>query len=209
MSFREESETTNAPRHDKFGEALEFLKRYLKNPVETMRRLPDWDWPMLLIFYSSLAGICGLAGGALSRHFTQMISGAIVFPITSTVGAFIATGFLYYTFAFFFHREVAIKTIFTIVILSLLPFLALSVISAWLMPLNVLGFFISGLLLVVGLAENTHVDRRRIFKLVAIIYLIYVVFWIFNTINSRTEKEKYKDRSSPEAIETLKKEMNN
>ncbi len=195
------------PPPDHVREALDFLKRYLKNPVSTMSALPNWEWPMLLGFYASLAGICGLSGGILSRHISHIISGAIIFPISATVGAFVATGVIYYTFTFFFHREIEIKKLFTIVILALLPFLALSILSNWLLPLNLLGFFISGILLVVGLSENTQVDRRRIFKLVGAIYLVYVAFWIFNSISMRTEKEKYKDLASPDAIETIKKEM--
>lgn len=197
------------PRPDYVQQGLQFLKRYLKNPVATMNALPDWEWPMLLGFYASVAGICGLIGGILGHHMRLIISGAIIFPISATVGAFVATGFIYYTFTFFFHREIEIKRLFTIVILSLMPFLAIQVFSAWLLPLNLIGFLVSSILLVVGLSENTQVDRRRIFKMVGALYLIYVAFWIYSSISQRSEKEKYKELASPEAIETIKKEMGN
>jgi hypothetical protein len=188
-------------------ETIEFTREYFRNPVESMRQLPEWEWSRLLFFYMTMAGACGLVSGIFSRHISQMISGALVFPISSTVGAFLATGFLHYTFVFFFHREVAIKTLFTIVALALLPFLALSIFSHWLPALNALGFLVSGLLLVVGLSEHTKIRRESIFKLIAAIYVVYVGFWIYNTIHSRHERNAYIEMTSPEAIETLKKEL--
>jgi Yip1 domain len=208
----EHADDSQPPRHNphrqRLTDSLHLLKRYLKNPVQTMRELPDWDWPTLLFFYMSVAGSCGILGALVSRHLLQIIPGAILLPISATLGAFVATGFFYYTYIFFFKREIAIKTLFTIVILAVLPILFLSIFSSWLLPLNLIGFLASGLLLIVGLTESTHIDRRKITKLIGAIYLVYVAFWMMNTIHSRTEKEEYKDPVQ-DAVQILDKEKGN
>lgn len=195
-----------SPHHQRLMDSLHLLQRYSKNPVQAMRTIPDWDWPTLLFFYMGFAAICGALGGLMSRHLLQIIPGIIIFPISSTLGAFVATGFFYYTYIFFFKREIQIRMLFTIVILAVLPILFLSIFSSWLLPLNLVGFFASGLLLVVGLSENTHVERRKIMRLVGGLYVIYVAFWIFSAIHNRTEREDYGKDPTSDAIQILDKE---
>jgi hypothetical protein len=210
MSYTEDKSTTppRSRHHQRAMDSLHLLQRYVKNPVQAMRELPDWDWSTLLFFFMSVAAICGFLGAIVSRHLLAIIPGIIVLPISSTLAAFCVTGFFYYTYAFFFHREIALKTLFTIVALASLPVLVTLIFSSWLIPLNLVGFLASGMLLVVGLTENTHVDRRKLMKLVGAIYLVYVVFWVVSTIRTHSEREEYKDPTS-NAVEILEKEKNN
>jgi hypothetical protein len=208
LSFTEDLKTGVSPYRQRLNEVLHFLLSYLKNPVHAMRTLPEWDWYTLLAFYTAAAASCGVLAGIISLRFTQVLAGLIVFPISATLGAIILSGFFYYTFSFFFHREVTLKKLFTIVALSLLPFFAVYTISSWLEPLKLIGFGVSSILLTVGLVEHSHVERKPIVRLIGGLYGLYLVFWIFSMISSRSETEHLKDLATPESMETLTKELN-
>ncbi|OFZ12780.1 MAG: hypothetical protein A2Z20_06980 [Bdellovibrionales bacterium RBG_16_40_8] len=188
-------------------DVINTLRNFLLNPLQNIAQLPDWDWPTLLAFYISMAMACGALAGIISLKITQFIAGLIFFPISAIVGSFILAGFFYYTFTFFFHREIAFKNIFTIVAFSLIPFFVVYTFSAIIPPIQLIGFAASGILLTVGLSAQTHIDRKKIIKLVGSIYLLYFIFWVFSMISWQSENKYLKDLATPESLEKLKSEF--
>lgn len=207
MSFADDLKSGVNPYRERFHEVIKYLIGFSKNPVRAIRTLPEWDWATLLLFVSASAAITGTLNGIVSFNFTQVISGIFLFPITSTISAFIFSGLIYYTFLFVFHRELSLKTIFTITALSMLPSLLVSVLSGFLPPINLLGFLASALLLSVGLSEHSHIDRKKIFKFIGALYLVYVAFWIANAITSHSERKRYKYEAMPESLNLLREEL--
>ena len=207
MSFTEDLKRGTSPYKDRFLEVFNFLIQYAKNPLEAMRQLPNWEWSTLLIFYTCVAAICGATSGLITLKISQIVSGLIIFPISATIGGFLLSGFFYYTYLFFFKKDLPLKLFFTIIALSMLPYFLIYTLSGIIAPIKLIGFAAAGLLLIVGLSENTHVDKKKVIRLVTAIYIIYLLFWIFNMISFRNETKKYKTLATPESFELLKEEF--
>jgi hypothetical protein len=208
MSFTEDFKTGVSPYRQKVDDVLHFLLQYLKNPVQSVSQLPDWDWPTLHIFLGSCAAVGGFLSGLVALKFTQMLGGLIIFPITVTVWCWLLTGFFYYSFFFLFQRELQLKALFTLISLSLLPFFAIYIVAPILEPLKIIGFSVSAILLGVGLSVMTGLDRKKIFKLIGALYLVYLLFWVYNTINFKKMSQREKNLAIPGSIEKLQEEMN-
>jgi hypothetical protein len=208
MSFTEDFKTGVSPYRQKVDDVLHFLLQYLKNPIQAVRQLPDWDWPTLHIFLGACAAVGGFLSGLVALKFTQMLGGLIVFPITVTVWSWLLTGFFYYSFFFLFQRDLNLKALFTLITLSLLPFFAIYIVAPILEPLKIIGFSVSAVLLGVGLSEMTGLDRKKIFKLIGALYLVYLLFWVYNTINFKKMSQREKNLAIPGSIEKLQEEMN-
>lgn len=196
-----------SPFKKQFQQVLNYLKNYLKNPVEAIRHPPNWDWNTLIIVYTGAAATCGVLAGVISFRITQILVGLIFFPISACVGAIILSAFFYYTFLFFFRYELSLRLIFTIVTLSLLPFFALYTFSVLIEPLKLIGFAATGFLLIVGFAENSPVDRKKLIQIIVGLYIFYFIFWGMNMIRWRTETKNLKDLATPESYDQLKKEL--
>ncbi len=163
---------------------------------------------MLVVFYSGAAAACGFIGGVLSTHIAQMFSGLIFMPIMWLIAGFIASGLIYYTLTFFFHRTPPFRQISTVVVYASMPAIVLSIVSRWVPVISVVGLLISGLLLIVGISENFQVNRLRVAKFVGALYVLYLGFFIYNSIKFQAEKEKYKSSiATPDSRELLKHEF--
>lgn len=197
------------PQLEKLGHLIRYLAAFARNPIESIKNVPDWDWQALVVFYIVMAAVCGALRGLLSGHITQFFSGLIVTPVMSVISATLVTGMVYYTLVFFFDREPHPRRIFTLILLAAVPAMALSIISHWVPFITLVGLFLSGLLLVVGVSENFNVDRKRFGKIVAAVYLAYFLFWIYSSWHFRSEKEKYKSNlTTPASLEVIKQELN-
>lgn len=207
MGFIQDFKNGAHPYQQEIQSVLYYLRDYLKNPVLGIKNIPNWSWQTLLITYSASAGACGLLSGIVSRKFFMMFVGLFFLPIVALVSAALIAGFFYYTFLFFFHRELEYKKLYTIVALSMLPFYALYTVAGLIPPITLLGFAVAGLLLAVGLTENTPIERKYIFRLVGGLYAIYFLFWLINMIQWENETKEYKDVMTPSSYEQLSKEL--
>lgn len=206
-NFTQDLKNGLSPFKKQFQKVLDYFKIYIKNPVQALRHPPDWDWNTLLFVYTASAAACGVLAGVISFRISQIFIGLIFFPISACVGALILSAFFYYTFLFFFRYEMSLRFIFTIVTLSLMPFFALYTFSVLIEPLKLIGFAATGFLLVVGFAENSHLDRKKIIKIIVGLYLFYFIFWGINMVRWQNETKQLKDLATPESYNQLKKEL--
>ena len=186
---------------------LDYLLMYLKNPVQAIRFLPEWQWPTLLAVIGSAAAISGTVAGILQASIGQTLLGLLIFPISATISVAIISGFYYYSCFFLFKRKALYQRLFTLVILASFPTLVLNLFSAFLPPINLLGLFISSILLIVGLSDNFMIDRKSTIKLVFSVYIIYVLIWIGSILGTRTHESKLNERIQPKSLEILKQEL--
>lgn len=207
MNFTNDLQQGLSPYRQKLHAVLYFLRDFVKNPVHGMRNPPDWEWSVLAIFHASVTAICGALSGLIMLHPARFFSGLIVLPISSSLILAMVTGFFYYTFMYVFKREVPLKKIATLVILATLPFTALYTFSGYLPPISIAGLFVTCLLLIVGLTENTQIERKKITKLVGGIFAVFLIFWVYNTISNSREKKSIKDMTVPGSLDILEKEM--
>lgn len=207
MNFQHDLQQGMSPYKKQAIECFHTLVGFLKNPVEGIKNLPNWDWPTLVAFHLALSAACGLMGGILSIRLGRIFSGLIVFPLSSLFIAALLTGFFYYTLLFVFHRETDFKKLATLVIFANIPFLFLSIFDYYLTPIVVFAILASGMLLIVGLTELTQLPRRKITQWIGGMMAIYVAFWIYGAISSSYEGRATKDLATPESLDILEEEL--
>lgn len=163
-----------------FRELVRFLVEFVKQPVQQISRLPDWNWASLFVFHLLLSIASGVLAGLLKFNFYRVAAGIFLMPIVSTACALMMTLFLYYYFQFFEKKIESFRKLFTLVVLASIPFYLFQILSEYFSPISLVGFAFTSLLAIVGLCDNFRVERKRSYKIVGPIFALVVLVWIMN-----------------------------
>lgn len=191
----------------KLREALLALPYFFRNPVQGMRTLPDWDWPTMLLLQGAFAAACASLAHILQRDILGFITGLILAPLSNISIVFIASGFFFYTFLFFFKREIPFRQIYLHVLFAALPVQLVSIISGFVPPVILVGLAAATLLLYVGFTDVFQLDRKRTRNLLAGILAIYLLFWAVSLVRTTTRFERQRMKATPESLDILEKEL--
>lgn len=170
------------------GNALElknlfqYLFEFVKNPVQKIKTLPDWNWPTVFATQLTIAIVSGLLSSLFKLDFNFWFIAKTIFlmPIITTLMAFLLTFFIFYYFQFFENRTEGFRKILILVILASIPFFIFQIASVYFAPITLIGFGFTSLLAIVGLTENFNVERNRAYVIVGILFLIVLVTWVTN-----------------------------
>lgn len=173
----------NEKTHIDFQALLRFLIEFIKHPIQKISELPDWNWPSLFVVHFGLSIISGVLAGLLKWNFYRVAFGLLLMPVVSTVSVLLMSLFLYYYFQFFENKIESFRKIFTLVVLSSIPFYLFQIISEYFSAISLIGFAFASLLSIVGLCDNFRVEKRRAYELVGLIFGIVVLTWIVNKIS--------------------------
>lgn len=165
-----------------FKALIQFLVGYIKHPMQKISYLPDWNWPSLFTVLILLSIVSGVLAGLLKFNFYRVAAGLFLMPIVSAVSVLLMSLFLYYYFQFFENKTENFRKIFTLVVLSSIPFYLFQIISEYFSAISLIGFAFSSMLSVVGLCDNFSMERKRAYKIVGIIFLLVVLTWVSNKI---------------------------
>lgn len=168
--------------HIPIQKIIQFLIEFAKNPVQSISLLPDWNWTSLFLLQIVIAFLSGFLAGLIKWSGYAVLFGIIIMPIVSTIAALLLALLLYYYFELFEKRTENFRRIFTLVILSSLPFYVFQILSEHFAPITLVGFAFTSLLGVVGLTENFTVDKKRAYKIVGFLFGLVVVAWIANRL---------------------------
>jgi len=105
------------PRVD-INALVRYLIDYVKNPVQKISNLPDWNWPTLFTVHVLLSIVSGVLAGLIKFNFYRVAFGLFLMPLVSTVSTLMMSLFLYYYFQFFEKRTENFRKIFTLVVLA-------------------------------------------------------------------------------------------
>lgn len=166
-----------------FKSLIDFLIDFIKHPVQKISRLPDWNWSSLFVVHIFISIVSGVLAGLLKFNFYRVAAGLFLMPIVSTVSVIMMSLFLYYYFQFFEKRTENFRKIFTLIVLSSIPFYLFQILSEYFSAISLIGFSFASLLSTVGLCDNFGVERQRAYKVVGIIFLLVLATWIVNKIN--------------------------
>ncbi len=183
------------------------LLQFLRNPISEMQKLPEWEWPKMLLLLAAMASICGAIAGVVSGNLFDIFTRPIILPISSVVMTGIASGFFYYVFKFFFQREVSYQKLYTNLIFASIPAHILVILDHFLRPASLIGLAAGGILLTVGFSANFGLDRKKVGRLMGAMFGIYLVFWIFSSINLGKSHREYRQKATPESLEILEREL--
>lgn len=157
---------------------VHYLVEFIKNPTQQISTLPDWNWLTLFVFHILLSVVSGVIAGALKLSIWTVAFGLLLMPIVSTICALLMGLSLYYYFQFFENRTENFRKIFTLVVLSSIPFYLFQTLSEYFAPISLIGFAFTSLLAVIGLCDNFRVARKRAYQLVGVIFGLVCVVWI-------------------------------
>ena len=146
--------------------------------------MPEWDWKTLVVLQLLTSLISSFIASLVNLNIWRILQGILVIPPVSLITAGVSSLFLYYAFLFLTQQTLPAKDIFTLVILSNIPFFIFHTFSTFFPPITLLGFLFSALLLVVGLVERFGLPRPLVMKVVGSIWCVYLIIWIFGQIES-------------------------
>ena len=156
------------------------LIEFVKNPLQKIKALPDWNWPSVFAVQLLLALGSGILAGIIKLNFYRVLYGLFLMPVVTTLSALLLALFIYYYFQFFENRSENFRKIFILVILSSIPFYLFQIVSEYFAPISLIGFGFTSLLGIVGLCENFMVEKKRATFLVGALFVIVVLAWISN-----------------------------
>ncbi|MBC7464956.1 MAG: YIP1 family protein [Bdellovibrio sp.] len=159
---------------------IQFLVEFVKNPVQGISILPDWNWASLFAVQILLALASGVLSGLLKLNFYRVLYGIFLMPVVTTVTALLLALFLYYYFQLFENRSESFRKIFILVILSSIPFYLFQIISEYFAPITLIGFAFTALLAIVGLCENFNVQKKRAYTICGGLFVLVLIAWFTN-----------------------------
>ena len=162
-------------------ELIEYLIEFVKHPVEKIRHLPDWNWSSLILLHVVLSIISGVLAGLLKLNFYRIAAGLFLMPVVATVAALLMAMFLYYYFQFFENKTEDFRKLFTLVVLSSIPFYFFQILSEYFSFISVIGFAMTSLLGMVGLCDTFKVEKKRAAIVAGSLFVLVLLTWIKNT----------------------------
>ena len=187
--------------------AVRMLPHFLKNPIDGMRQLPDWDWPTLLILEAAMAALFGCLKDIVAHHYLGAIVSIFVFPVVALSVTAVLAGFFFYTFMFFFKRHAQFRRIFTILLYGSIPVFAIYVLVPIVDLIQLVGVAAAGALVMVGFISNFDLPPKKVRNLILGMFIAYAALLIFQTLSWHGSKERFRERATPESLDILEKEL--
>ncbi|MEN0057633.1 MAG: Yip1 family protein [Bdellovibrio sp.] len=175
--------TPKASHAETAKEVFSYVINFLRHPVERIKTLPDWNWPVLIVTLVVLSMASGALTGLVPPNFFRLMGGIIISPLVGVVTTFIGALFIYYYFQVYEKRTCSLRRIFTLILFANIPFFIFQVGSEIIPPITLVGFAFTALLIAVGLAENFQMDKRRAIRLVTVLLALVFIIWLWNRID--------------------------
>ncbi len=177
------SEVRDVTPHTPFREALRFVVQYLRHPLREIAKLPDWQWPLLITLTILFAIISGVITGLIPPNPYRIAAGLLLSPFVSLVLTTVMSIFFYYYFQVFERRTCSLRRLYTLVFFANIPFYIFQTISDVVWVITPVAFAFTAFILVVGLVENFHMEKRRALRLIGIIFSLVILIWAWNKID--------------------------
>lgn len=191
----------------KLREAVLVLPHFFKNPPQGMRTLPDWEWPTILILQAAFAAACGILANLVDRDLIGMVTALVISPVSSLLMLAVGAGFFYYTFMFFFNREIPFRQICVTMVFAAIPVHIVMIVAGIVPPILLIGAAAMMLLLFVAFVERFHLDRKKVRGLLGGLFALYLVFWGVQLAKTTTKHKNLRQIATPESMDTLENEL--
>ena len=192
---------------ESFLQALLALPHFLKNPIQGMRDLPDWEWPILLALQGALALVCGVLSAILSRSILMIFTSIIISPLSAVLTSLILSGFFYYTFLFLLRREVSFKGVYTHILFASIPVLLTNIAAPVIPFIGLLGVASAAFLLYVGFTSNLYLPEKKVRYLLMGLVAFYVLAVVLQTVRFYEPEHRRHIKATPESLDILEQEL--
>lgn len=191
----------------RFNEVRAFMPIFIKNPLEGIKRVPNWDWWTIILLEVIIGAVCGFLSGIVSRHFLAVFGGLIVGPIMNLFITAVISGIMYYAGLFILKTELDFKKIFIVVVFAELPAQVLSILSPIARPITLICIIVTSLMLIVGMVENFMLDKKKMTQIIGALGGLLVVFWIYSVAVEATSTRIKVQDYTPESLDQIHKEL--
>jgi hypothetical protein len=191
----------------KLKEAILVLPHFFKNPVQGMRMLPEWDWPTLLILQAAFAAACSVVQNILERDIIGMFTGLIIAPLAHILMIAIGSGFFFYTFMFFFKREIPFRQIYIHLVFASIPVQIVMIVAGLVPPIVLLGAAGTFLLMYIAFVDVFQMERQKTKKMLIGLMALYTIFWATQLVTYTSKHKTLRQKATPESLDILEKEL--
>lgn len=167
---------------EQLKKVLQYLKSFFINPVQAIKHLPDWPWPIILALLATVSWCSSVINSVFAFNIFSLIQGIFLSPFISLILTLVTVVFLYYIFLFVSQRVLPFKALFTLVVLSNIPFFAFQSLSNLLPPISLLGLTFTAIILFVGLVENFALEKWLVKRVISFLFIVFIVLFIFSHI---------------------------
>ncbi len=191
-------------------EVILFLPRFLKNPYEGIKRVPNWDWWTIILLEILMGAACGILGGIVAHHIVAVLGGLFIGPIMNLIITGILSGILYYACLFILQTELDFKKVFIVVAIAKIPAQILSILAPLSHPINVISLLciiVTAGLLIVGFTGNFFLDKKKMTKIVGTLAGVLVLCWLYSMIMDTTSARIKVQDYTPESLDQIHKEL--
>ncbi|MCB0341905.1 MAG: hypothetical protein H6626_06500 [Pseudobdellovibrionaceae bacterium] len=186
----------------------DYLLLFFRHPFNSVREIPDWNWPTVLLLHTSVVAICGTVSGLIAQSLRATLEGLILLPISSTVALLILSAVFYYLFLFVHHIELSLRRLFAVMVVASLPYFALYTLQYLIPVVHPIGFAITGLLIHVGLVSQFDAPKKFTARTIAGIFALLMIMWLGFAIQWAHDAYKERYLHSPKTLEELEKSLN-
>ncbi len=188
-------------------ETQSFSRRFVRNPIESMRSLPVLDWPVLLGLHSAIAASCGILGGLIERNWLGAIASLLVAPLAALILTFLFSGIFYYVIQFAFGKTPDFYRLVQNVVFAVIPSQVLGIISGLVPPIFLLGVAATLMLLYVGLVSNLGLEAKKLKNIFLSLFAVVAVYWVVQLVSMSSSSNRIRLKATPESLDILEKEM--
>lgn len=188
-------------------QALLTFPHFLKNPIDGMRHMPDWDWPTLCTLQGGFAVASGFISEIVAHRFLEAALAFFIAPLVAIVVNFVLSGFFYYVFMFSFKKTVEFRHIYTHFLFASIPVLFMALLAPIVPFVHLVGAFAACILLIVGFSNNFGLPVKPVRNLMFLLFFFYSGWVVFEMINLKGSKEKLRLKATPQSLDILEKEL--
>ncbi len=176
--------------------------RFLKNPVQEIRHLPNWSLRDQVINQVIVTAVSGALSGVMQRSFLSIIYSAITVPILAGITIFVATLFFYFFFQVFGGVTLAFRRLMELMFFANIPFFIFMTVAHLFPPIIGIAMAFSAILIVVGLCDNFQLERKMVIRTVAGVYALFVIVWAWTWFDAqKSELRMNRTLESSPAVE--------
>ncbi|MCB0363056.1 MAG: hypothetical protein KDD35_10050, partial [Bdellovibrionales bacterium] len=117
------------------------------------------------------------------------------------------SGFLFYTFKFFYKIEVDPRKLYTLSVFASLPFLIAVIFSPFFRPISIVGLGFSGWLVYLGSIAHFQIPRKSLGRILLVLFSLYLLFWASNLFNRTKKEDAFRKMATPESLDILENEL--
>lgn len=160
------------------------VKRFALNPLHGIANLPLYGFKELIFLQILMAMLTGFISGLIPPNIYQILFGIFFFPVISLITSMALTFFIYYYFQIFERKTEDLRKLYTLFVFANIPFFTFYPLVQILSPITLIGFAITCLLIIVGLTENFHLDKKKSMRLVSVLAIVVLIGWLLNKVSS-------------------------